>query len=67
MAATELGAELEWLKATLRESDQYCKDLELAADSTRGELKDLQDLRCWLEDELVGVKAIADYKESRGF
>ncbi|RZS27602.1 hypothetical protein BHM03_00061103 [Ensete ventricosum] len=53
MAATELGAELEWLKATLRESDQYCKDLELAADSTRGELKDLQDLRCWLEDEVL--------------
>ncbi|RRT34001.1 hypothetical protein B296_00053962 [Ensete ventricosum] len=53
MAATELGAELEWLKAALRESDQYCKDLELAADSTRGELKDLQDLRCWLEDEVL--------------
>ncbi|RWW70363.1 hypothetical protein BHE74_00021962 [Ensete ventricosum] len=42
--ATELSAELERVKATLRESEQRYKDHELAANSAHSELKDLREL-----------------------
>ncbi|RRT56662.1 hypothetical protein B296_00046045, partial [Ensete ventricosum] len=67
--ATELSAEVDWLK--------------LVADSSRVELRDLRDSRHRLEDEVLsltkgaemlqselkaeGDKAIVDYKKSRGF
>ncbi|RRT65418.1 hypothetical protein B296_00019752 [Ensete ventricosum] len=78
-----LEASVDRLKATLRDSEPHCKDLEQAADNTHGELKHLQNTRCHLDDEVLklaqnvealrpelqsmGAKVIADYKESRGF
>ncbi|RWW57727.1 hypothetical protein BHE74_00035462 [Ensete ventricosum] len=78
-----LEASVDQLKATLRDSEPHCKDLEQAADNNRGELKNLQNTRCRLDDEVLklaqnikalrpelqsmGAKVIADYKESRGF
>ncbi|RZS27277.1 hypothetical protein BHM03_00060721 [Ensete ventricosum] len=42
--ATELSAELERVKATLKESEQRRKDHELATNSAHSELKDLREL-----------------------
>ncbi|RWV83673.1 hypothetical protein GW17_00054686 [Ensete ventricosum] len=80
---TKLDAEVEWLKVTLGESKQRHKDIELAADFTCIELRDLRDYRCQLKDEVLSFtkgaemlqsklkakadKAIIDYKKSRGF
>ncbi|RRT71389.1 hypothetical protein B296_00019680 [Ensete ventricosum] len=79
----ELGAVVDRLKAALGDSEQHCKDLELATDIICGELKEIQDSRHRLEDEVLklaqdvevlrselqstGTKAIANYKESHGF
>ncbi|RZR82615.1 hypothetical protein BHM03_00009067 [Ensete ventricosum] len=42
--AIELNAKVEQFKAALEESEQRCKDHELATDSARGELKNLLEL-----------------------
>ncbi|RWW03237.1 hypothetical protein GW17_00033617 [Ensete ventricosum] len=72
------GSRVERLKAALGEFEQHCKDHELAADSARGELKDLRESQRWLEDEVLsltqntevlwselkigGDKAVTEYK-----
>ncbi|RWW61432.1 hypothetical protein BHE74_00031512 [Ensete ventricosum] len=53
--ATELSAEVDRLKAALGKSEQCCKDLELAIDSARVELRDLQDSQHRLEDEVLSL------------
>ncbi|RWW00974.1 hypothetical protein GW17_00036021 [Ensete ventricosum] len=51
--ATELNADVEQLKAALCDSEQRCKDHQLATDSARDELKDLRESRGRLEDEVL--------------
>ncbi|RZS18957.1 hypothetical protein BHM03_00051290, partial [Ensete ventricosum] len=51
--AIKLSAEVDRLMAALGKTKQCRKGLELAADSTRVELKDLRDSRRWLEDEVL--------------
>ncbi|RWW21545.1 hypothetical protein GW17_00014283, partial [Ensete ventricosum] len=46
--------------AALKDSEQHCRDLKRAVDSTSGELKDLQDSQRSLEDEVL--KLVRDAK-----
>ncbi|RRT78379.1 hypothetical protein B296_00018651 [Ensete ventricosum] len=57
--AIKLSAEVDRLKAALGKTKQCRKGLELAADSTRVELKDLRDSRRRLEDEVLLLTKVA--------
>ncbi|RZS21226.1 hypothetical protein BHM03_00053840, partial [Ensete ventricosum] len=51
--ATDLEAKVERMKVALGDAEQWCKDLEHAADNTRRELKDIRDNRRNMEDEML--------------
>ncbi|RZR88423.1 hypothetical protein BHM03_00015997 [Ensete ventricosum] len=57
---TKLSAEVERLKAALGESEQCCKDHELATKSARSELKDRQESWRWLEDKVLSLTQVAE-------
>ncbi|RWV83959.1 hypothetical protein GW17_00054371 [Ensete ventricosum] len=63
--ATELSAEVDWLKVALKKSEQCRKDLELVADSTYTKLKDLRDSRRRLEDEVLSLTKAAEVLQSK--